>query len=188
MKMKKVLSLIMAGAMVLGTMSMSAFAEETEAASEATTEAGSTAAADTTGGTTPLVVGSQNFSEKFSAFFAESVPDQTIVNLTNLYLIENDRSGSIIYNGANPEGETIAYNGTDYTYHTLANVTVTENEDNTVYNLKLRDDVVFSDGTPLTADDVIFSMYVSCTYILIWIMTDMQPSAELRLRDFRITA
>ena len=42
MKMKKVLSLIMAGAMVLGTMSMSAFAEETEAASEATTEAGST--------------------------------------------------------------------------------------------------------------------------------------------------
>ena len=160
MKMKKVLSLIMAGAMVLGTMGMSAFAEETEAASEATTEAGSTAAADTTGGTTPLVVGSQNFSEKFSAFFAESVPDQTIVNLTNLYLIENDRSGSIIYNGANPEGETIAYNGTDYTYHTLANVTVTENEDNTVYNLKLRDDVVFSDGTPLTADDVIFSMYV----------------------------
>ena len=160
MKMKKVLSLIMAGAMVLGTMSMSAFAEETEAASEATTEAGSTAAADTTGGTTPLVVGSLNFSEKFSAFFAESVPDQTIVNLTNIYLIENDRSGSIIYNGANPEGETIAYNGTDYTYHTLANVTVTENEDNTVYNLKLRDDVVFSDGTPLTADDVIFSMYV----------------------------
>ena len=69
MKMKKVLSLIMAGAMVLGTMGMSAFAEETEAASEATTEAGSTAAADTTGGTTPLVVGSQNFSEKFSGIF-----------------------------------------------------------------------------------------------------------------------
>ena len=47
MKMrKKVLSLIMAGAMVLGTIGMSAFAEETQAASEATTEAGSTATAD----------------------------------------------------------------------------------------------------------------------------------------------
>ena len=159
MKMKKVLSLIMAGAMVLG-MSMSACAEETEAASEVTTEAGSEAAADTTEGGTPLVVGSQNFSQKFSAFFAEAVPDQTVVNLTGLYLLENDRAGSIIYNGANPEGETIAYNGTDYTYHTLANVTVTENEDNTVYDFKLRDDVVFSDGTPLTADNVIFSMYV----------------------------
>ena len=32
MKMKKILALVMTGAMVLGTMSMSAFAEETEAA------------------------------------------------------------------------------------------------------------------------------------------------------------
>lgn len=71
MKMKKVLSLIMAGAMVLGTMSMSAFAEETEAASEATTEAGSTAAADTTGGTTPLVVGSR-ISQRNSAHFLQN--------------------------------------------------------------------------------------------------------------------
>ena len=154
MKMKKILALVMTGAMVLGTMSMSAFAEETEAVTEA-------AAAETTGdGSTPLVVGSLDMSEKFSGFFAESVPDQTIVNLTGLYLIENDRAGSIIFNGAGDEGETIAYNGTDYTYHTLANVTVTENDDNTVYNIKMRDDVVFSDGTPVTADDVIFSLYV----------------------------
>ena len=154
MKMKKILALVMTGAMVLGTMSMSAFAEETEAATEA-------ASAETTGdGSTPLVVGSLDMSEKFSGFFAESVPDQTIVNLTGLYLIENDRAGSTIFNGAGDEGETIAYNGTDYTYHTLANVTVTENDDNTVYNIKMRDDVVFSDGTPVTADDVIFSIYV----------------------------
>lgn len=84
MKMKKILALVMTGAMVLGTMSMSAFAEETEAVTEA-------AAAETTGdGSTPLVVGSLDMSEKFSGFFAESVPDQTIVNLTGLYLIEND--------------------------------------------------------------------------------------------------
>ena len=107
-----------------------------------------------------IFLGSIIFSYFLFYFFAFSFPYHIFVNLTNIYLIENDRSGSIIYNGANPEGETIAYNGTDYTYHTLANVTVTENEDNTVYNLKLRDDVVFSDGTPLTADDVIFSMYV----------------------------
>ena len=42
MKMKKILALVMTGAMVLGTMSMSAFAEETEAATEA-------ASAETTG-------------------------------------------------------------------------------------------------------------------------------------------
>ena len=106
MKMKKILAFVITGAMVLGTMSMSAFAEETEAATEA-------ASAETTGdGNTPLVVGSLDMSEKFSGFFAESVPDQTIVNLTGLYLIENDRAGSVIFNGAGDEGETIEYNGT----------------------------------------------------------------------------
>ena len=50
MKMKKILAFVITGAMVLGTMSMSAFAEETEAATEA-------ASAETTGdGSTPLVV------------------------------------------------------------------------------------------------------------------------------------
>ena len=35
------------------------------------------------------------------------------------------------------------------------------NDDGTVdYNITLRDDVVFSDGTPMTIDDVIFDMYV----------------------------
>ena len=37
---------------------------------------------------------------------------------------------------------------------------MTENDDNTVYNIKMRDDAVFSDGTPVTAGDVIFSIYV----------------------------
>ena len=44
-----------------------------------------------------------------------------------------------------------------------ADLEVVENEDGTVdYNFTLRDDLVFSDGTPITIDDVIFSMYVLC--------------------------
>ena len=36
-----------------------------------------------------------------------------------------------------------------------------QNEDGTVdYNITMRDDILFSDGTPMTIDDVIFSMYV----------------------------
>ncbi len=58
-------------------------------------------------------------------------------------------------------GETVAYNGTDYTYNGIADCVITENEDGSViYDFMLREDVVFSDGAPLTADDVIFSMYV----------------------------
>ena len=59
------------------------------------------------------------------------------------------------------EGETRSYNGTDYTYNGPADMEVTENEDGTVYyDFTLRDDLVFSDGTPIDIDDVIFSMYV----------------------------
>ena len=59
------------------------------------------------------------------------------------------------------EGETREYNGTDYTYYGTSDCVVTENDDGTVtYDIKLRDDLKFSDGEPVTIDDVIFSMYV----------------------------
>ncbi len=81
--------------------------------------------------------------------------------MTNVYLLNSDRTGAIIYKGI--EGETIEYNGTDYTYYGPADLEVTENEDGTVfYDFTLRDDLVFSDGEPVTIDDVIFSMYVRC--------------------------
>ena len=110
---------------------------------------------------TPLVVGSAPFSSKFSPFFAESGYDQDAESLTQISLLSSDRQGAMIYNGI--EGETINYNGTDYTYYGPANLVVTENEDGTVYyDFTLREDLVFSDGEPLTADDVIFTMYVLC--------------------------
>ena len=58
-------------------------------------------------------------------------------------------------------GEVIPYNGTDYKYEGLADCTITQNDDGTViYEFDLRRNVRFSDGERLTADDVIFSMYV----------------------------
>lgn len=161
MSRKKIMALLLSGIMAAATISVPVFAEEAEAAEEAVdTAAEETAEDEEASSDTPLVVGSTGFSEKFSPFFAEAVPDQTIADLVGVYLFGNDRSGAIIYNGI--EGETHEYNGTDYTYYGLADITVTENEDTTVYNFKLRDDVVFSDGEPLTADDVIFSYYVFC--------------------------
>lgn len=108
-----------------------------------------------------MVVGYSMFNSKFSPFFAETAYDQDVCLMTQVSLLNSDRTGAIVYKGI--EGETINYNGTDYTYHGPADCTVTENEDGTVfYDFKLRDDITFSDGTPLTVDDVIFSMYVYC--------------------------
>ena len=107
----------------------------------------------------PLVVGYSNFSSKFSPFFAETAYDQDVATMTAVSLLETDRQGAVVEKGKT--GETRPYNGTDYTYTGLSDVTITENEDGTVtYDFDLRNDVVFSDGEKLTADDVIFSMYV----------------------------
>ncbi|MDY3919342.1 MAG: ABC transporter substrate-binding protein [Candidatus Limivivens sp.] len=108
-----------------------------------------------------LVASSNHFEGKFSPFFSASAEDTNVSDLTQLYLIGTDRVGALVYNGI--EGETRSYNGTDYTYNGPADVDVTENEDGTVYyDITMRDDIVFSDGTPADIDDVIFGMYVYC--------------------------
>lgn len=111
--------------------------------------------------TTPLVVGYNQFNEKFSPFFSETAYDQDVYSMTQVSLLNSDRTGAVIMNGI--EGETHNYNGTDYTYYGLGNCEVTQNEDGTVYyDITIRDNVTFSDGKKLTIDDVIFSMYVLC--------------------------
>ena len=125
-----------------------------ESTSTATAEASNTAASDGT-----LVLAETGFEGKFSPFFAASASDQDVIDLTQLGLLGADRKGEMILNGI--EGETREYNGTDYTYYGTSDCVVTENDDGTVtYDIKLRDDLKFSDGKPVTIDDVIFSMYV----------------------------
>ena len=149
-KMRQMLAILMAGTMVAG------LATGCGNGKNDGTESGSKASSDT-----PLVIASQDMSEKFSEFFAASVPDQQIADMTAAPLLENDRAGEIIMNGI--KGETKEYNGTDYTYTGIADCNITENADGTVdYDFTLRDDVKFSDGEPLTADDLIFTYYVYC--------------------------
>ncbi len=110
---------------------------------------------------TPLVVGYDQFSQKFSPFFADSGYDQDVTKLTNeASLMTTDRMGGIIYNAI--EGETVPYNGKDYNYKGMADISVKYDEatDITTYTAKLRDDIKFSDGVPMTADDLIFTYYV----------------------------
>ncbi len=135
---KKVLALVLAGTMLAGCL-VGCGGNETKS--------------------TPLVIASADMSEKFSPFFADSTYDQNVVDFTQVQLLGNTRAGEIVYKGI--EGETYEYNGTDYKYTGIADCVVTENADGTVdYEFTLRDDLKFSDGEAITADDVIFSYYV----------------------------
>lgn len=106
-----------------------------------------------------IVASVTGFESKFSPFFGQSADDMDVADLTSLYMMGVDRVSNPVLKGI--DGETREYNGTEYTYTGPANITVTENEDGTVYyDIEMRDDIVFSDGTPADIDDFIFGLYV----------------------------
>lgn len=108
---------------------------------------------------TPLVVAYSPFSAKFSDFYADTVYDRDVAGMCALGLMVTDRMGGIIFNAI--EGETVNYNGTDYTYYGPADLSVDYDSasDTTTYTAKIRDDLKFWDGTPVTAKDILFTYY-----------------------------
>ena len=149
MKMKKVVSLFLAATTALSLVACGSTSESNNSST------GTDSSSDT-----PLVIAWDAMSQKFSPFFAESNSDLYIEEkLVNITLTSCTRSGQYILEGI--DGYTEEYNGTEYTYYTPSNIVITENEDGTVsYDITIRDDIEFSDGEPLTIDDVIFTMYV----------------------------
>ncbi len=111
-------------------------------------------------GSIPLVVAYSPFSEKFSPFYGESGYDMDVVDMVCGSMMTTDRVGGIVYNAI--EGETRAYNGTDHFYSGMADLSVVYDKDTniTTYTTKMRKDIKYSDGTPMTADDLIFTYYV----------------------------
>ncbi len=108
---------------------------------------------------TPLVVAYSRFSEKFSPFFSDTAYDADVAGMTQISLMTTDRLGQIIMNGI--KGETHVYNNTKYTYKGAANLSVDydKDTDRTTYKAEIRKDMHFSDGVPVTADDIIFTYY-----------------------------
>ena len=167
-KINKAVAVTLAGAMCLGltacgneTATTTAAADQTQAEDSTkadTTEAGSTDSSSSDSSEKPLVYGTSALSQKFSPFYNQTAYDSDLVELTQVNLLTMDRTGAPVYNAI--EGETIPYNGTDYTYTGVADISVEKGEETTTYDIKLREDVKFSDGENLTADDLIFTFYV----------------------------
>ena len=158
-RMRKVLALTGAAAMMLSSLAMAEDATEAQEAvaevQEASTEAQETAADNGKN----IVYATATFGQKFSPFFATTAYDMEVVDLTQALALATDRGGAVINNGI--EGESVEYNGSDYTYYGLGNVEIVQNDDGTVdYTVKLKEGEKFSDGEPITIDDLIFSYYV----------------------------
>ncbi|MDY5700529.1 MAG: ABC transporter substrate-binding protein, partial [Lachnospiraceae bacterium] len=129
---RRLLSILLAGAMTIGLLAgCGSTAGGNNAPAGTGTGEGTEAAGSSASSDTPLVVGYSHFSSKFSPFFKESEYDDEAQIITQVYLLEFDRQGAAVYKGI--EGETRNYNGTDYTYKGISDLTVTENPDGTVY-------------------------------------------------------
>lgn len=153
---KKILALVLALVMVLA---LCACGSSTPAPAESEAPTAEPEAPAVEENTSTLVYATSTFGQKFSPFFYTTAYDEEVVSNFTGGLLAADRGGAIIHHGI--EGETVEYNGTDYTYYGMGDVDVVQNDDGSVdYNLTMRDDIVFSDGTPATIDDVIFGIYV----------------------------
>ena len=153
---KKILALVLALVMVFA---LCACGESNTPAPEESKAPVEESKAPVEENTSTLVYATSTFGQKFSPFFYTTAYDEEVVSSFTGGLLAADRGGAIIHHGI--EGETVEYNGTDYTYYGMGDVEVVQNDDGSVdYNLTMRDDLVFSDGTPATIDDVIFGIYV----------------------------
>lgn len=93
-----------------------------------------------------LIAGTMQFNGLFSPFYATTAYDANIAEIATAQLITNDDNAAPVPNLATFEIEEIK----DDSGKTV----------NTKYTFKLKDGVTFSDGTAVTADDVIFTYKV----------------------------
>ncbi len=100
--------------------------------------------------TNPLVVSTGTLDGKFSPFFATSAYDVDVDGLTQLGLLYYNKDGAP---SAGIDDPCYAY---DYSQE------VSADNSTSTYTFILKNGLVFSDGKPITAKDVLFSIYVLC--------------------------
>lgn len=100
--------------------------------------------------TTPIIFSTQEVDGVFNPFFSTSATDGSVVGLTQIGMLGNDADGNVTYG----ENETVVV--LDY-----ETITKGEGENQTTtYNFVLKNNVKFSNGSPLTMKDVLFNLYV----------------------------
>lgn len=107
-----------------------------------------------------LVVAQPSFEGVFSPFLARAAADQNAARLTQISMLTLDRSGGVVHRAI--EGETIPFHNTAYPYTGPCDIAVQydSSADVATYTIQLAKNLAFSDGEPVTADDILFSYYV----------------------------
>ena len=92
-----------------------------------------------------IIMATEEFSGLFNPFYATSGADIEVVNLTQLAMLTTDADGNLVA-------------GNDYATAVL-DYEITEDGGDSVYTFVLKNGLKFSDGVPLTMNDVMFNIY-----------------------------
>ncbi len=97
---------------------------------------------------TPLLLSIQELDGVFNPFFSSSAPDSEVVGMTQISMLGNNSKGEVTYG----EKEGVVVEDYQYIYNT--------EDDTSTYYFVLKNNVKFSNGSPLTIKDVLFNLYV----------------------------
>lgn len=104
-----------------------------------------------------VVFSSQAFDGVFNPFYSTTGPDGNAVGLTQIGMIANDKSGNPVWG----DDEAVVTKSLQIkTTGTPAVDATSKGDQKTEYYFVLKNNVKFSDGSPLTIKDVLFNMYV----------------------------
>ena len=101
---------------------------------------------------TRLVLSTSELDGVFNPFYSSSAPDGSIIGMTQISMLSSDKYGKVAY------GENEACVVLDYEAVPVKDED--GNTKNTVYRFVLKNDIKFSNGSPLTMKDVLFNLYV----------------------------
>ncbi|MEG2003634.1 MAG: ABC transporter substrate-binding protein, partial [Clostridia bacterium] len=105
-----------------------------------------------------LVLQENTFDGIFNPFFYSSAYDKEVISLINVTLLGSDVSGAIV---AGDDYPTVAKSYNIYFTDKDGVKKDTYPKDGLVmYEMVLKNNMKFSDGTPITAEDVLFNLYV----------------------------
>lgn len=118
-KIKKVIAAVLMASLVIGCTGCGKEKKEPKPTPKATAkvnEGNANASGDGEGQSdVPLVIACGKFSKQFNPFAAVSQSDKKVVDLTQIPLFMDDRSGRLVYKGI--DGEVRQYQDKDYTYY-----------------------------------------------------------------------
>ncbi len=96
-----------------------------------------------------IVIMTEELSGLFNPFYATTGADQTVVGMTQIGMLTTDKDGKTA------AGDDLSTVVKAYEQKIVNNAGSTE----TVYNFVIKNGLKFSDGKPLTMNDVLFNMY-----------------------------